>query len=92
MKHEVREILGRTITGIIIKAGAPGVKPQSMLILRFADGTDYEFYSSDGHITTTAGVWHRSVEDARRYLDTKLPIIFEAHLTPDQGVLPFGDS
>ena len=40
------QILGKTITGVVVKEHAGG-SPRSQVFLVFSDGTHYEFYSFD---------------------------------------------
>ncbi|MGK2857444.1 MAG: hypothetical protein ACSLFQ_09575 [Thermoanaerobaculia bacterium] len=44
MKHSIRSLIGKNITGIIVKQGGP-VKQQVFLL--FSDDTYFEFYSSE---------------------------------------------
>ena len=42
MLHEAQDLLGKTITGIVVKEGT---SPKAQVFLTFADGTYFEFYS-----------------------------------------------
>lgn len=44
MKASIRSLIGKTITGVIVKQGGP-VKQQIFLL--FSDDTYFEFYSSE---------------------------------------------
>lgn len=44
MKSSIRSLIGKTITGVIVKQGGP-VKQQVFLV--FSDDTYFEFYSSE---------------------------------------------
>lgn len=44
MKASIRSLIGKTITGVIVKQGGP-VKQQVFLL--FSDDTYFEFYSSE---------------------------------------------
>lgn len=77
MKDGAKEILGKTITGVVIKAG--GMPPKSQLFLVFSDGTYYEFYCDRDHIHPTGGLWRGDIEDVRRYMGEVKNITFEVH-------------
>lgn len=53
MKTEVTQIIGKTISGVFIKENQKSGHPCSQVFLTFDDGSCYEFYSSDGSISTT---------------------------------------
>jgi hypothetical protein len=67
MKVEVREIVGRRISGVVVKR-CWRRSPQSQVFLLFDDGTYYEFYCLDSVISTTAGVLEGGPERVRRYM------------------------
>lgn len=80
MKDGAQEILGKSISGVVIKSSPD--QPRSQLFLLFADGTCFEFYS-DGSIRPTGGVDRVTIEDVRRYLKGRTEVVFEAY--PKRG-------
>lgn len=65
MKNAVQEIVGRRISGVIVKAGSRS--PLSQVFLLFDDGMYYEFYADDC-IHGTGGVDRGEYEEVLRYL------------------------
>lgn len=78
MKDGAQEILGRTISGVVIKSGS-GREPTSQLFLVFSDGSYFEFYSGSGHIHPTGGVSPGGIDEVRRYMDRATEVVFETY-------------
>lgn len=62
----MKAILGKTITGVIVKKGPLGEKPAVAVHRVFDDDTSYEIYT-DYHINFAGGLNHGGMEWARRY-------------------------
>ena len=62
----MKEILGKTINGVIVKEHEKGGHPAMAVHLIFTDGTSYEIYS-DFRMNFAGGVNHWDMEHARRY-------------------------
>lgn len=82
IKPDLTKIVGKTITGILLKENVKGFgsQPQTMLLLVFSDGTFYEFY---GDITPTSGLRPDGLAGARRYDHQGMQTIFEAIMDRD---------
>jgi len=78
MKDGIKEILGKTITGIIAKERT-GV-PQSQVFLVFSDNTYFELYCTDSVISGTGGLWEGGMDDVRKYMSETSSIILDAQL------------
>ncbi len=72
---EVRGIVGKTISGIVIKEGD---SPTTQLFLLFDDGTYYEFYSLGGPIATSSGLIPGGRKEVHSYCASSHRCIFEA--------------
>ena len=84
MKTELERIVGRRISGVIVKAARdPKSRPRSSLFLLFDDGTYYEFYASDDSITATGGVDRGGIHEVLQYLNDHSEVIFCATKDPD---------
>lgn len=77
MKDGAQEILGKTISGVVIKRGK-GRPPASQLFITFTDGTYFEFYS-DGLIVPSGGVDAGTLDNVRKYLSEITEVVFEAY-------------
>lgn len=62
MKDAIREIIGKTITGIVTATNDRS--PQTRLFLGFADGTYFEFW---GEFTCSGGVDKGDIKAAEAY-------------------------
>ena len=60
-EYAIKEIIGKTISSIIVRYGRRG--PCSQLLLFFTDGTGYEWFSWDGEIAGTKSLDHRRHEE-----------------------------
>lgn len=73
MKSSIRSLIGKNITGVIVKQGGP-VRQQVFLV--FSDNTYFEFYSSDrmGYSgSLTAG----DAQDVREYMGDAQTIMID---------------
>lgn len=75
MKDEIRQILGKTISGVIVKKREE--HPRSQVFLVFSDGTYYELHGD--HISGTGGVDRGGRDAVLRYMPGG-EVSFEAHL------------
>jgi hypothetical protein len=82
IKSEVRQIVGKTITGVIVKEGTG---PRSQLFLTFSDGTYYEFYCGDSAISCTGGVDRGGVAEVLKYMSPRQQVVFQATEPSSQG-------
>lgn len=74
MRPEIKEILGKTITGVMVIEREKG-EPKNMLILAFDDRTHYEVYAAD-EIMGTRGVEKGGLDLVAGRLDKELRVIF----------------
>ena len=77
IKSGVKRILGKTISGIIVK-DREGI-PKTQLFLLFDDDTWYEFYSMSEDIKTTSGDVPGGLKDLYNYMGDTSRIVFEAY-------------
>ncbi len=77
MKDGIKEILGKTITGVVVKARDDA--PRSQVFLLFSDNTHFELYCQDADIQGTGGLWRGGVEDVRKYMSATARIVLEAY-------------
>jgi len=87
MKNGAAEIVGKTITGVIIKQ-AKGVRdrPQSQLYLLFDDNSYYEFYSFSDSISNTGGCLpDSSFREVYKYMEEQFDVVFHAVKDPDSN-------
>lgn len=61
----VDQILGKTITGVVIKEFSG--TPRMQLHLIFSDDTNFEFYCQDDEITPIKGLRYGGLEDVTSY-------------------------
>jgi hypothetical protein len=86
MKTNAHEILGKTITGIILKyADKPAETPQSQLWLLFSDNTCYEFYCLGDSIRPSGGVIANGLEHINHYMQDGYFVACKAMLDPHSG-------
>jgi len=72
--NSLKEILGKSIKGVIVKENRHGEYPRMSLFLVFSDATYYEIYS-DGSLDFAGGIDKGGMEHARQYLTgTKGPM------------------
>lgn len=79
VKPEVKQIVGKRISGLVMKAAKNQIHPpRNQLFLLFDDGTYYEFYTHDCKICTTGGVDRGNLDDVLSYMaDNSVPILIE---------------
>ncbi len=65
MKDATRGIVGKTISGVIVKEG--NSSPRSQVFLLFDDNTYYELYSQD-HIGSAGGIDPGGATEVRSYM------------------------
>lgn len=84
MKTELKQIIGRRISSVIIKAARDRKsRPKSCLFLVFDDDTYYEFYAADDYIKPTGGVDRGGIHEVLRYLNNHAEVLFCATKNPD---------
>ncbi len=74
MKDGIKQIMGKTIKGVVVKEDI--YPSESQVFLIFTDGTYYEFYSKK--ISGTSEVDRGGLKEIKDYMPVK-NIIFEAH-------------
>ncbi len=81
VKSEVKQIIGKRISGLVMKvAKNHNQPPRHQLFLLFDDGTYYEFYAHDCEISTTGGVVRGNLDDVLSYMaDSRVPVFIEEH-------------
>lgn len=62
----IKDVLGKTIKGVIVKKNTTGSYPAISVHLVFSDGTSYEIYSLS-QISFAKGLNHWDMEAARKY-------------------------
>jgi len=65
--NSLKEILGKSVKGVIVKENIKGQYPRMSLFLVFSDDTYYEIYS-DGSLDFAGGIDQGGMEHARQYL------------------------
>lgn len=85
MKSEIRQILGKTINGVVVKEGEQ--HPRSQVFLLFSDGTYYEFYGK--FIQGTSGVDRGGIEEVRQYMANRTIVleVFDETITSGRDSL-----
>lgn len=78
MKQAIRQIVGKRISGVIVKEGRR--RPRSHLFLLFDDGTYYEMH---GNIRNARGLAYGGPEKARVYLSETMRIVVEEYSAAD---------
>ncbi len=79
MRTAIKDIIGKTVSGVIVKAWEKGAEGTKVFLL-FSDGTYYELYSA-ASIQGAGGVDRGTVDDVHGYLPS-IPVVFEAHADP----------
>jgi hypothetical protein len=70
-------MLGKTVTGVIVKRARTNGLPPSQVFLILSDGTYLELW---GDFNAAGGLDSGGVENARGYMAEATEIVFEAHL------------
>lgn len=77
VKDEVEKIIGRRISGVVIKHNNDNrAELSSQLFLLFDDNTYYEFYTNDSPIGTTGGVDQGGLKEVLAYMNNTLKPVF----------------
>jgi hypothetical protein len=81
-----KEIIGKTIIGVVIKYIEPGKNPNAIMHLIFSDDTQLEVCSPDGSLRFSS-----RAEDgwafAHRYLLDVMKIYYESYLDPQGEIV-----
>jgi len=91
MRSGASEIVGKTITGVIVKtAKDPKEKPQGQLFLIFDDNSSYEFYCYFSPLSTTGGLdKNTSFREVYNYMADRYDIEFHAVKDPDSADIAY---
>jgi hypothetical protein len=81
VKGSIRELVGRTITGVIVKFGGP-VRQQIFLL--FSDGTWFEFYSSE-RMNYSGTLSVGGADEVRDYMRDVQTIVIDEVADDDEG-------
>lgn len=94
MKNGSSQIVGKTITGVIIKqAKSPSDTPQSQLYLLFSDNSYFEFYSFSGSISNTGGCLpNSSFREVYEYMKEQFDVVFHAVQDPDSNKVAYSST
>lgn len=94
MKSGAEEIIGKTVTGLIIKqAKNTSDTPQSQLFLLFDDNSYYEFYSFSGSISNTGGCLpKKSFREVYEYMKEQFDVVFHAVKDPDSDKIAYSST
>jgi hypothetical protein len=76
--NAVKEILGKTIKGVIVKRNVQGNQPGMAVHLLFTDGTAYELYGDSINCAKGLNRWGR--EAARAYLSPPMQNVLDVSL------------
>lgn len=79
MKNAIRQILGKTISGVIVKRNSQG-NPSSQVFLLFDDDTHYELYADGADISGAGGVDAGGRDKVLSIGREGSEVIFDAHL------------
>jgi|CXWL01.1.fsa_nt_gi hypothetical protein len=75
MKDGIRNIVGKTISGVVVKEADR--LPRSQIYLLFSDGTYFEIYSGSGDMSGAGGVDVGGIEKVRQYMNATHRIVIE---------------
>ncbi|MGE0594655.1 MAG: hypothetical protein AB7G23_08975 [Vicinamibacterales bacterium] len=76
MKDAIRDIVGKSIAGVVVKESDR--PPRRQVFLVFSDGTYYELYSGSGDIKGAGGIDTGGLEAVRNYMSATHKIVLEA--------------
>ena len=79
----MKEILGKTIKGVIVKINLQHSRPAIAVHLVFTDGTSYEIYSLSS-LEFVRGLRRWSMEDARKYLNPPMENVLDVSIDDAQ--------
>lgn len=77
MRANFKKIIGKTITGVVVKES--NFNPRSQVFLIFSDKTSYELWSDAYRIEGNSEIQNYGVEGVRAYMAETHRIVFEAH-------------
>lgn len=76
--HPLASLVGKTITAVVYKVNLKRSSPTTQLFLVFADGTNYEIYTTGYHeMVFTSGLWTGDIEQVRNYMPD-MEIVFDS--------------
>lgn len=76
MNDHIKEIVGRTIKGVVVKESSKD-SPRMQIFLIFSDGYYFEIYNSHGQLTWTKGLNQGGLPEVRNYLPDVGDIVLE---------------
>ncbi|RLE19765.1 MAG: hypothetical protein DRJ65_19675 [Acidobacteria bacterium] len=76
IKTAAKGIVGKTISGLVVKEGPTG--PKSQVYLIFDDNTYFEFFSSSYWIQSGSQICPGGIDEVREFGNDPQRIIFEA--------------
>lgn len=82
MLHEAQDILGKTITGVVVKEGT---SPTAQVFLTFSDGTYFEFYSRAERIEVSSHAYEGGPETVQALGHPTQETVSMTHLTNRRG-------
>jgi hypothetical protein len=80
IENAIPGILGKTITGVIVKRVSNTRSPSSQVFLVFSDNTYFELYSDTGVITSTSSLSSGGMPEVRKYMSDIAEISVDAWL------------
>ena len=75
MKDGIRQIVGKTISGVVVKEADR--LPRMQVYLLFTDGTYFEIYSGSGDMSWASCLDVGSIERVREYMSPAHRIVME---------------
>ena len=93
MKDGAAEIIGKTITGVIVKSAKDGKgHPKGQLFLVFDDGSSFEFYNDYGPFSAAGSLDKNiSFREIYNYMEDRYDIDFQAIKDPDSDDIAFNN-
>lgn len=80
MKSGIEDIVGKHISGIMVKSRPVGQTPRMQVFLLFDDESYYELYSHDCEIQGISGVRRGDIETVRSLMGDTAEIVLEKSL------------
>jgi hypothetical protein len=87
IENAIPGILGKTITGVVVKRDQLTRSPASQVFLVFSDNTYFEIYASTGDITSTSSLSRGGMPEVRRYMSENAEITLDACLDEHGNVI-----
>ena len=75
MKDGIRDVVGKTISGVVVKEADR--LPRTQIFRLFTDGTYFEIYSGSGDISGAGGIDVGGIEKVRQYMNAAHRIVIE---------------